>query len=61
MTEKMLSQEELQKHIDQVPLNRLGSVNDISNAVLFLASEYNNFITGQDLIVDGGFINSIII
>jgi len=61
MTETMLSKEEIQKHIAQVPLNRLGSVNDISSAVLFLASNYNNFITGQDLIVDGGFINSIII
>ena len=61
MTEKMLSKKELQKHIDQVPLNRLGSVSDISSAVLFLASNHNNFITGQDLVVDGGFINSIII
>lgn len=61
MTETMLSKEEIQKHVDQVPLNRLGSVKDISSAVLFLASNYNNFITGQDLIVDGGFINSIII
>ncbi len=61
MTTTMLSKEELQKHIDQVPLKKLGSVKDISNTVLFLASNFNNFITGQDVIVDGGFINTITI
>jgi 3-oxoacyl-[acyl-carrier protein] reductase len=61
MTTTMLSEQEIQKHIDQVPLRKLGSVKDISNAVLFLSSNLNNFITGQDLIVDGGFINTITI
>lgn len=61
MTTTMLSKEELQKHIDQVPLKKLGNVKDISNTVLFLASNFNNFITGQDIIVDGGFINTITI
>jgi 3-oxoacyl-[acyl-carrier protein] reductase len=61
MTTTMLSDEELQKHIKQVPLKKLGSVKDISNSVLFLSSNLNNFITGQDLIVDGGFINTITI
>lgn len=61
MTTTMLPKEEIQKHINQVPLKKLGSVRDISNTVLFLASDLNNFITGQDIIVDGGFINTITI
>lgn len=37
-------------------LNRLGSVNDIANAYLFLASEMGSFVTGTTLSVDGGLV-----
>jgi 3-oxoacyl-[acyl-carrier protein] reductase len=37
-----------------VPLGRLGTVDDVAHAVLFLASGEAGFITGQTLIVDGG-------
>jgi 3-oxoacyl-[acyl-carrier protein] reductase len=37
-----------------IPLRRLGSVADIANAALFLASDEAAFITGQTLVVDGG-------
>ena len=37
-----------------IPLGRLGSVNDIGYAALFLASEEAGFITGQTITVDGG-------
>tara|TARA_R110000744_G_C19192255_1_gene544022 strand:- start:165 stop:860 length:696 start_codon:yes stop_codon:yes gene_type:complete len=59
MTTTMLSKEEIEKHVAQIPIGRLGDVKDISSAVLYLASDMNNFITGHDLIVDGGFINTI--
>ncbi|XP_041357751.1 3-oxoacyl-[acyl-carrier-protein] reductase FabG-like [Gigantopelta aegis] len=36
------------------PLGRLGSVYDVSHALLFLSSENSSFITGQHLYVDGG-------
>jgi len=42
------------KMIESVPLGRLGSVEDIANAALFLASDEAAFITGQTLVVDGG-------
>lgn len=37
-----------------IPLNRLGSVDDIGNAALFFASEEASFITGQTMVIDGG-------
>ncbi len=39
----------------QTPLMRLGSAEDVANAVYFLASENASFITGQVITVDGGF------
>jgi 3-oxoacyl-[acyl-carrier protein] reductase len=38
----------------QIPLGRLGSAEDVANAVLFLASEQAGYITGQVLGVNGG-------
>ncbi|WP_313516820.1 3-oxoacyl-ACP reductase FabG [Pseudomonas sp.] len=37
-----------------IPLRRLGSVDDIANAVLFFSSREAGFITGQTLVIDGG-------
>ncbi len=42
------------KTTEVVPLLRFGKVNDISNAALFLASPAASYITGTDLLVDGG-------
>jgi NAD(P)-dependent dehydrogenase (short-subunit alcohol dehydrogenase family) len=43
----------------QVPLGRLGRPEDIADAVLFLLSPQSSYVTGQDLLVDGGLIKSI--
>ena len=37
-----------------IPLGRLGSISDIANAALFLASDEASYITGQTLVIDGG-------
>ena len=36
------------------PLNRLATVDDIANAFLYLASDEASFVTGHNLVVDGG-------
>ena len=41
---------------NETPLNRLGTPNDVANAVRFLASSDADFITGQVLSVNGGFV-----
>lgn len=40
----------------RIPLGRLGEVEDIANAALFLASEASSWITGHTLTVDGGIM-----
>ena len=40
----------------QIPLERLGTPNDIAGIVGFLASEYATYITGQVFVVDGGMV-----
>jgi NAD(P)-dependent dehydrogenase (short-subunit alcohol dehydrogenase family) len=42
------------RYIKKVPLNRMGNPNDISPAISFLLSDKANYITGQNLIIDGG-------
>ena len=40
----------------QIPLDRLGSPQDVAGTVAFLASEHAAYITGQVLVVDGGMV-----
>lgn len=52
---KKLSQEVKDKMLAGTFLQRFAEVDDIANAVLFFASDEASFITGQHLVVDGGF------
>lgn len=44
------------EYLKQIPVGRLGTPDDIANAVLFFASEESGYITGQVLPVTGGWI-----
>jgi NAD(P)-dependent dehydrogenase (short-subunit alcohol dehydrogenase family) len=43
-------------YVRQVPLGRLGAPEDVADAIAFLASDDARFVTGAELIVDGGMI-----
>ena len=49
-----LGEEYRQSMAVAIPLKRLGSVEDVGNAVLFFASHEAGYITGQTIVVDGG-------
>jgi len=51
-----LGQEYLDTMAASIPLKRLGAVEDIGNAALFFASDEAGYITGQQVVVDGGQI-----
>lgn len=57
LTRRILGKKEMKKLAAQVPLGRFAEPAEISKAVLFLASKHNTYITGQNIIIDGGFIN----
>ena len=44
---------------ENVPMQKLGSTDDIANLVLFLSSDLSNFTTGSIFISDGGQTRSL--
>jgi 3-oxoacyl-[acyl-carrier protein] reductase len=51
-----LSEEFKQNAVKQIPLGRVGTPDDVANAVVFLASEEASYITGHVLNVNGGML-----
>ena len=51
---KDMPEEQKQRLARRTPLGRLARIEEVANAVLFLASEEASFITGHTLVVDGG-------
>ena len=48
------------KRLNRILVRRYGKINESTNLILFLASDYSKYITGQEIIIDGGFsINSL--
>ncbi len=50
----MMSDEDIQKDIDNYPLKRYGTPQDVASSIVFLLSDETAWITGASLVVDGG-------
>ena len=55
MTSKNNTPETIEKIVKGIPVGRMGTPEEIADAVAFLASEQNTYINGHDLVVDGGY------
>ncbi|MDK2919934.1 MAG: hypothetical protein PWQ37_2667 [Candidatus Petromonas sp.] len=57
MNEKELSEQKIYKYItSKIPMRRLGEISEIAGAVVYLASEAANYVTGSTIVVDGGWL-----
>jgi len=57
LTMRTLSEVEILNLSAQVPAKRFADPIEISNVILFLSSKENSYMTGQNIVVDGGFTN----
>jgi len=57
LTRKILTEAEIKDLTASIPLGRMAVPEDISRVVMFLSSDLNTYITGQNIIVDGGYVN----
>jgi NAD(P)-dependent dehydrogenase (short-subunit alcohol dehydrogenase family) len=56
MTQPFFANDDFRKKVlSAIPLGRIGRVEDVTAAVLFLASSAANLVTGTSLLVDGGY------
>jgi NAD(P)-dependent dehydrogenase (short-subunit alcohol dehydrogenase family) len=44
----------LQERLRRIPLGRIGKVEDVAYGVLYLASDESSYVTGSELVIDGG-------
>lgn len=51
---KNIPQHILNNIIQKIPLQKLGTLDDVSNAILFLSSDYSSYITGETIHITGG-------
>ncbi len=54
LRERQPDPEKRKECINRIPVGRLGTPEDVAYTVIFLASDYASFITGQNILVDGG-------
>ena len=56
MTKSLTENQSTKKNIEELhPMGRMGKAEEVANAALFLASDESSFITGSNLLVDGGY------
>jgi NAD(P)-dependent dehydrogenase (short-subunit alcohol dehydrogenase family) len=55
-TDSAVSQEQLKEEIKRYPLKRFGKPEEVAYAVIYFLSDATEWITGSNLVVDGGFI-----
>ena len=55
LTRRVLGEAAIRTLATSIPASRLGQVNEIASLVLWLSSEENTYLMGQNIAIDGGF------
>lgn len=55
LTRRTMGPQGMAEIVQQIPLHRLAAPDEIARCIRFLASEENSYLTGQNIVVDGGF------
>ena len=58
LTRSILGEKGIKEITETIPQKRLATVEEIAKTVVYLASDHNTYITGQNIIVDGGFTSA---
>jgi len=58
MVKNLLTEEVRARIVSRIPLGRLAGEDDVARLAVFLASDYPDFITGETIAVDGGFLRT---
>ena len=58
LTRTILGEKGIKKITETIPQKRLATVEEIAKTVVYLASDHNTYIAGQNIIVDGGFTSA---
>jgi NAD(P)-dependent dehydrogenase (short-subunit alcohol dehydrogenase family) len=57
-----LTPEQMRERLDEMarraPMQRMGEADDIAAAIAYLASDDAKYVTGKEIVVDGGFVNN---
>ena len=53
--EKLKNQQYVDTLLKKIPLGRIAEVGEVADVIVFLCSQFSNFITGHVLMVDGGY------
>ena len=56
LTKKILGKNLMKKIKNQIPLKKIAKPDEIIPYIIFLSSDNNNYITGQNCVIDGGFV-----
>ena len=55
LTKATNTEEEILMHEAQIPMKRMAQPEEIGNLILFLSSDKNCYLTGQNIVIDGGY------
>ena len=53
---RLADPERYEQSLSRIPLGRIGSPEDVAYAVLYMASDESSYVTGSELVIDGGFL-----